>query len=388
MKTLNRRNTNSIKYDGAKSVFGKEIQYPMWVADMDFESPDFIKNDFNKRIEHNIYGYSFRPDEFENAVKMWMKERHEWEIDPTDVLFSPGIVPAINFAILAFTKPGDKVMVQTPVYFPFFWAVKDHNRKLLENQLLYANGNYTVDLDDFENKIKDGVKLFILCSPHNPVGKVWRESELKSMINLCEKYNVLIISDEIHHDVVYKDHKHIPTAKINDFAKNNTITCVSPSKTFNLAGLSTSAIIIQNEKIRNAYSNFFKKFHLEQGNVFGNLAIIQAYTHGGSYVDKLVEYLEENKTIIEKFFSENLPAIKPVNTEATYLSWLDFTALQLSSKQITEILINEASVGLSDGRLFGKDGAGFQRLNFATSKRFLIEALERIYDSFAFYCKI
>ena len=375
---INRENTNSVKYDLREKLFGNADVIPMWVADMDFRTPDFIVDAIRKRAEHEIFGYTFRSDGFSNSVVNWMLKRHNWKIEKEWISFSPGVVPALNILVQTLTNPGDKIIVQPPVYFPFFGAVQNNGRQMIENELKLVNGRYEIDFEHLESIIDKDVKMLLLCSPHNPCSRVWDKAELEKIADICLKNNILIVSDEIHSDLLLKPFKHIPTASLSKEISNITITCVAPSKTFNLAGFHTSAVICSNAELLKKYNKFLDDFHLAGGNIFGFEALEAAYNYGDNWLTQLLEYLENNVRFVKVFLQKNIPEIKLINPEATYLLWLDFRGLNLPNKEIKRILIEKAKVGLSDGRMFGRGGDGFQRLNIACPRVVLENALNQI----------
>jgi cystathionine beta-lyase len=376
-KIIDREKTASVKYDLREAYFGKADVLPMWVADMDFETPDFIGKAVSKRAEHPVYGYSFRPESYFTAFTTWVEKRHQWPVKNEWVLFSPGIVPALNMATLAYTSPGDGILVQPPVYFPFFHAVTNHQRKLLENILVYKDGKYLVDFDDFERKAAKA-RMFFLSNPHNPVGRAWSREELEKMGEICLKNDVLIISDEIHGDLMLPGHKHIPMASLSDDIAAHTITCMAPSKTFNMAGLATSSVIISDRQLRTKFNRIMEGLHISNGNLFGAVASEAAYKEGEEWLKELLQYVDNNFKLLEHFLRTELPVLKLVPAEATYLAWIDFSGTGLQDEEIKEKLIHEAGLGLSHGPLFGKGGEGFQRMNLATPKVNVIEALNRL----------
>jgi len=373
-----RENTDCVKYDLRKAFFGKEDVQPLWVADMDFETPDFIREAVIKRAMHPIYGYTFRSDSFSNCVINWMKIRHKWEIKKDWVSFSPGVVPALNMAVLAFTNPGDKVIVQPPVYFPFFSAVKNHGRELVYNQLLENNGKYEMDFEGLESQIDEKTKLLLLCHPHNPVGRLWTTNELERLVDICSRKNIIIVSDEIHSDLMLNGNVHVPLASISEKAAEISITCIAPSKTFNLAGLGTSALIISNPEHKKKYEKILEDVHVGMGNLFGIVSTEAAYNNGEEWLKQLLGYLNENYSILTKFFEDRIPKIKVIPAEATYLIWLDCRGLGLKGKELRSFVIEKAGLGLNDGPSFGPGGEGFQRINIALPKSELIKALERL----------
>lgn len=379
-KLVKRENTASVKYDLREKIFGNAEVIPLWVADMDFETPDFIRNAVATRAKHPIYGYSFRDDTYVESIRSWIRKRHQWETQSDWFVFSPGIVPAVNFAVLSLTQPGDGVMIQPPVYFPFFSAIEDHQHKLLTNQLTYENGAYSIDFNDFEEKAKQS-KLFIMSSPHNPVGRVWTKDELAKMGEICLRHEVIILSDEIHNDLILPGNKHTVMASVSDEIAALTITCIAPSKTFNMAGLATSSVIISNPELRKKFSGFIDRLHLSMGNLFGTVASVAGYTYGDRWVDELMKYVEKNVAYLRDYLTEYTP-IKLIDPQATYMAWLDFTATGLDDEKIKNKLIVKAGVGLSHGPIFGPGGEGFQRINLATPKAVLEEAALKIANTF------
>lgn len=375
---VDRKNTASYKYDLRGDFFGREDIIPMWVADMDFKTPSFIIEAIKSRLDHEILGYTFRHDSFYESIANWIKRRHGWDVKKEWISFSPGIVPALNLAVLAFTEPGDKIIVQKPVYFPFFPAIESHGRILVNNPLIYKRGRYDMDFEDLIQKIDRRVKMMMLCSPHNPTGNVWRYDDLKKLTEICLEKNILIISDEIHSDLVFKGNRHIPTASLSPEAAEITFTCVAPSKTFNLAGLSTSAVIASNKTLKERYDKILEDIHVGGGNVFGFEALEAAYNNGEKWLDALMEYLEGNLRYLIKYLDENISRIKPVIPEATYMVWLDCRELGLDDKELRKFMIHEAGLGLSDGIIFGMEGSGFQRINIGCPKSVLIKALRRL----------
>ncbi len=380
-KIIPRENTSCVKYDLRKEFFGTTSVLPLWVADMDFETPVFIREAVIKRAIHPIYGYTFRSDTFSRSIINWMQKRHGWEIKKEWVAFSPGVVPALNMAVMAFTSPGDKVIVQPPVYFPFFTAVKNHGRELVYNQLTEKNGRYEMDFQDLERKIDDKTKLLLLCHPHNPVGRLWSRHELETLVEICARKNVLIVSDEIHSDLMLNGNVHIPLATLSRKAADISLTCIAPSKTFNLAGLATSALIIPNEAHRKVYEKILDDLHVGMGNLFGITTLEAAYDEGDEWLVQLLAYLDQNLQLLNDFFLTRIPRVKVVPAEATYLIWLDFRGLGLKGKELREFVIQNAGIGLNDGPSFGPGGDGFQRINIALPRKILIEALEKLEEA-------
>lgn len=380
-KNITREETCSVKYDLRQRIFGSQELIPMWVADMDFETPEFIREAVIKRADHPIYGYSFRSDSYVESIVDWLERRHRWTTQKEWFVFSPGIVPALNFAVLSLTKPGDGVLIQPPVYFPFFSAINDHHRKLLQNKLVYSHGRYSIDFDDFEKKAKEA-SLFLLSNPHNPVGRVWSKSELIQMADICLKHGVTIVSDEIHNDLILPGNRHTVLAGLSPEIANIVLTCVAPSKTFNMAGLATSSVIVSNPELRSKYSGFIDQLHLSGGNLFGAAASEAGYRNGDQWVDQLMFYVQKNVELVKSQLTENT-SIRVVDPEATYMVWLNFLAVGLDDESLKNKLIHETKIGLSPGPVFGDGGSGFQRINLAAPRVVVEEAIRRLVHTFA-----
>ena len=378
---IDRTNYHSVKWDELKIKFGDipEDVLPMWIADMEFRSPQPVIEAIKKANEHGIYGYTSRPDSYYQAIIDWMEKRHNWKIKKDWLAFSPGVVPALSFIIRAFCQPGDKVVVQPPVYYPFFRVIENNGCHVVNNPLKLSNKKYFMDWEDLERKVDDlRVKLLILCSPHNPVGRVWQKEELIILGEICLKHNIIVVSDEIHADILFKGYKHIPFASISPAFAHNSITCTAPSKTFNLAGLQTSSIIIPNKKYYKIYNNILNGLALDENNVFGLVALEAAYRDGEEWLEQLLSYLNENLKFLMKYFKERIPKIKVIKPEGTYLIWLDCRQLELSAKDLNNLMIKKARVALDDGCWFGAEGKGFMRINIACPRSFLEEGLKRI----------
>jgi cysteine-S-conjugate beta-lyase len=375
---INRTGTNSLKYDGKEKYFGKNEILPMWVADMDFRTPDFIVEAIKKRASHEIYGYSLKSESFYTSVINWMQRRHKWSVKQEWISFTPGVVSALNFGVLAFSNPGDNIIIQTPVYFPFFTAIKDHGRLITVNQLKLADNKYVIDFDDFESRINEKTKVFILCNPHNPVGRVWNKEELLKLGNICIKNNITIIADEIHSDLIMSGYKHIPLATVSDEIANITITCMAPSKTFNTAGLASSIAITTNPELKKKFEALPNSFHISSGNLFGITALEAAYSNGDEWLNQLIEYLEENITTVEDYIHQNIPEIKVIKPEGTYMIWLDCRMLEQKAGSLKDFFINKAKVGFNNGTDFGSGGDGFMRMNIGCPRSIIIESLEKI----------
>ncbi len=376
-EVIERTNTSSVKYDLRQLFFGTEDVIPMWVADMDFRTPDFILDALKKRLDHPILGYSIRSTEYFDAIRNWLLRRHQWAIEKEWISFSPGIVPALNMMVLAYTNPGDSIIVQPPVYFPFFSAVKGNDRRLLINELKLSNGRYHMDYENLE-KLCRKASMILICNPQNPGGNAWRPDELKKLANICLKYNVLMVSDEIHSDLVNTGFKHTVLASLGNKIAQNTITLHAPSKTFNLAGLSTASVIISNPGLRKIYSKLVQNLHIDMGNIFGNVASTAAFTEGDEWLAQLLKYIDGNINYLANYLEKNIPSIKMIKPEATYMAWLDCRELKMNDKELNSFFIRNAGLGLNPGAQFGKGGSGFMRINLACPRKTLEKGLEQL----------
>jgi cysteine-S-conjugate beta-lyase len=373
-----REGTNCIKYDRREEVFGKKDIIPMWVADMDFNTPDFVTSALRDQLKNEIFGYSFRPPEYYSSIIGWLKCRHNWSIEKEWIIYTPGIVPALNFCTLAFTLPGDKIIVQPPVYFPFFSAVESHGRNLVYNQLKEKDGRWVMDFESLVSSIDSKTRMIIISNPHNPIGRVWTPEELHQLAGICLKNNILILSDEIHCDLVLPGFRHSPFAALSEEIADNTITCIAPSKTFNLAGLSTSTVIISNPALRKTFNRIVDNLHVGNGNIFGTTASVAAYTKGHEWLDALVEYIDHNIDFVKDYCIKMIPEIIPVQPEATYMIWLDCRKLGMSGKRLQNFFVYNAGIGMNEGSTFGPGGEGFMRMNLGTTHQTVIKAMEQI----------
>ncbi len=373
-----RRGTGSSKWDSAEALFGSKDVLPMWVADMDFPVPEPVVEAIRQRALHPIFGYNRTPKSFFDAVCERVYRRFGWEIDPSWILTNPGVVPAVNAAVKAFAGAAGKVVFQSPAYPPFYASVSNNQSTALVSELLWSGTRFETDLQDLREKLEDRLsKAFILCNPHNPVGRVWSREELTCMGEAALSAGVTVISDEIHCDIVYSGSKHIPFASISpEFAKHS-ITCMAPSKTFNMAGLNTSVTIISDEGLRQKW-NQARAGIMGGPGLFGLAAAEAAFRYGDEWLDQLLEYLEANRNFAIRYFSEKIPSIKPIKPEGTYLIWLDCRGLGLPHESLTKFFKEEAKVGLNDGKTFGKTGEGFMRLNIGCPRATLEEGLGRI----------
>jgi cystathionine beta-lyase len=377
-KIIKRSGTNCFKWDLAPAIFKNGDVLPMWVADMDFKSPPEVIAALKSRCAHGIYGYGARPDSYYHSFINWAKKRYGFNINKEEIIFSPGIVPALSLCVAAFTVAGDGVIIQPPVYPPFAGVVKDHGRKVLENNLKLIDGRYEIDFADLEVKAKSGAKMMFLCAPHNPAGRVWSQSELERVIDICLKYNILLVSDEIHADIVYSGSRHICPASLSKKVSGNIITLMSPSKTFNITGLSISSAVIADKKLREAFNSQIERLHIGLTNIFGITAFEAAYNFGGPWLESLLVYLESNRDYAVDYITGKIPSAAVIKPEATFLMWLDFRKLKMKQDKLNEFIINKARLGLNDGVSFGAAGAGFMRLNFACPRGILAEGLKRL----------
>lgn len=375
-KVIDRSNTRATKLELRNILFKTDDVIPLWVADMDFAIADEIQSALKKRLDHPIFGYTYQDAEFFEAIINWQKKRHNWQISTRSISVISGVIPALALSIKAFSEEGDKVMIQTPVYPPFYELVNKSGRELVKNPLIENNGEFSIDFEDMEKSFAEGgIKIIILNNPHNPVGKVWSRNELEKLVELCLKYDVKILSDEIHSDLITGTKPHIPVASISKEASSITITCMSPTKSFNIAGLAIAYTIITDNKLRKTYRKELNSLHLFIGNTIGTEALIAAYNEGEQWLDKMLGYVKDNSEFVSNYLDRNIPEITMSNNEGTYLLWLDFRKLNLSNQELKDFLIKEAKLGLNQGFEFGEEGSGFARLNIATPRVTLEKAM-------------
>ncbi|MDD6037882.1 MAG: pyridoxal phosphate-dependent aminotransferase [bacterium] len=379
-KVIDRKNTDCIKYDFAEERGMPKDILPLWVADMDFQTSSLILDALHERVSHGIFGYTGTKDHYYQAVAGWMKKHHNLTIQKDWLVNTPGIVFALALAIQAFSKEGDAVLVQQPVYYPFSRLIKSNGRVVVSNDLvLNGNNHYEIDFADMEEKIVENhIKLFLFCSPHNPVGRVWTKEELRKTADICLRHGVIVVSDEIHSDFVYDGYQHTPLLTMDERLKEICITCTSPAKTFNLAGLQVSNIMIPNGKLRIAFEKEMSKNGYDQLNSMGLAACEAAYTKGEVWYESLMRYLHDNLNFLRGYIEKELPMLKLIEPEGTYLVWIDFRALGLSEEELEDLIVNKAKLWLDAGVMFGKGGKGFERINIATSRSILKEALNRL----------
>lgn len=377
-ENIDRKNTRSLKWDGMKSGFGREDLLPMWVADMDFRPPKEVIDALRERVDHGIFGYTIITDSLNRAICDWTSTRHGWNIKQEWLLYSPGVIPSVHTAIQAFTDPGDKILVQSPVYTPFFQMIERNSREVANSPLVLKNGRYEVDFDDFEKKLESGVKIFLLSSPHNPAGRVWEKEELTKMAELCRKYNVLIASDEIHADLVPAPHKHVPIASLDESFADITLTFMAPTKTFNLAGVQASFMVVPNKKLRTKMAAVQASDGFSMLNTFGAIAMEAAYRHGGTWLDEALKYIRSNIDYVKAEIGSHLPDLEVIDPEGTYLIWIDCRKLGLSDAELKKRILEKGELALNFGHAYGPGGEGFVRMNVACPKETVIEGVKRL----------
>ncbi len=374
-----RKNTDSLKYDCAKKRGKPEGLLPMWVADMDIQTPPEVREALAARAAHGIFGYSEPDENYFEALENWFATRHNWQVDPYTSVQTPGVVFALCTLIRCLTRSGDAVLIQEPVYYCFQESIRANGRRIVVNELLFDGSRYAIDFADFERKIvENGVKLFILCSPHNPVGRVWKREELEKLSDICIRHNVFVIADEIHEDFVYPDNTHTVFASLSHEVAEHCAVCTAPSKTFNLAGLHVANIFIANAEIRRVFKKELDAQGFSQANIMGLDACRAAYRYGGEWVDQLVEYLSGNISLMRETFRTRMPQLKLIEPEGTYLPWVDFSKLSLSVPELERFVVDRAKLWLDGGHIFGAGGAGFQRFNIAVPRATLRQALDQL----------
>lgn len=378
-KINDRKNTNCMKFDFAKEKNMPDNVIPMWIADMDFMAPDSVVNALSEYVSKGIFGYSETKEEYYDVVIAWFKKHFDWEIKKEWIVKTPGVVIALALAVRAFTEKGDAVIVQPPVYYPFYNVIRNNERKIIENTLIYKDGKYTIDFEDFENKVRENnVKLFILCSPHNPVCRVWTENELKKLGEICKKYDLYVVSDEIHCDFVYPGNKHTPFTVAVPELKEKTVICTAPSKTFNIAGLQMSNIIIPGEETREIYKKEVAAGGHSCQNAMGIIAAKAAYEGGEEWFKECFKYIRGNLDYVRSFVKENLPGIELIEPEGTYFAWLDCSGLGMNRQELDDFIINKAGLWLDSGHIFGGNSDLFQRIVLACPKATVEKAMNSL----------
>lgn len=377
-RVINRVGTDSIKWDWRERVFGKADVIPLWVADMDFETPDFIRERISKRLEHPVLGYTYRSQNFAGSFAGWVGRRLNWTIDPKWVTFMPGVVAAVSVAVLTYTLPDDEVIIQPPVYHPFYFCVEGHGRKLVLNHLINKNGRFTFDLGLLKSQITPRTRMLILSSPHNPGGTVWTPEEIAGLVAVCKDHDIMIVSDEIHSDLVFSPNVHTPLLKAAEDYQHRILVTMAPSKTFNLAAMSTSVVVIPDSGARKKYEDLVHTLHIGMGNVFGIEALQAAYEEGDQWLDQLLEYLKGNRQFIQDYLRSELPAVDLMVPEATYMAWLNFSSLGMNQEALNKFIIEKAGLGLNSGTQFGQGGEGYMRLNFGCPRSMLRQGLHQL----------
>jgi cystathionine beta-lyase len=375
---IDRSGTRALKTDVLKERFGCDKLIPLWVADMDFLSPPAITEAIIERAKHGVFGYTCPCDEYYNSITNWVARKHDWQIKREWISFIPGIVKGIAFVIDCFSTQEDSIIIQPPVYHPFKIVPTLHHRTIVENTLVLEAGQYRMDIADLKKKINSDCKILILCNPHNPGGRVWTREELIDLAEICYDNNILVISDEIHSDLAYDGHKHVPFASVSEKAAQNSITFMAPSKTFNIAGIVSSFSVIPNEALRNKFHEYLKRSELEEGHIFAYLAAQIAYTKCDDWLDEVKSYLWESIQFVDNYLKENIPQIKAIIPEASFLVWLDCRELNLSQDDLVSLFVKDAHLALNDGSMFGEEGKGFMRLNIGSPRATIEKALNNL----------
>jgi len=375
-----RKHTDALKLEALAPRWGRTDLLPMWVADMDFKTPPFIVEVMKKRMECEVFGYTVKPESWYEAIISWQKRRHKWTITKEMISFVPGVVPALAMAVQAFTQRGEKVMIQQPVYNPFAQVIRNNHRELVNCPLELKDGQYHINFKLFEKKIK-GCKLFLFCHPHNPGGRVWTREELKKVATICAQNNVIIVADEIHADLTLFPYEHIPFASVSEEAKQNSVVFASPSKAFNMAGLATSYAVIANPTLRRRFESYVEGNELAAGNVFAFNTVVAAYNKGEEWLQQMLTYVQGNIDEVVSYIKENIPQLKVIIPQASYLVFIDFSALQLNQKDIVALCTNRAHLALNDGSIYGEEGNGYMRINLACPRSVVRQALAQLKDA-------
>ena len=375
-----RKHTDALKLEALAPRWGRTDLLPMWVADMDFKTPPFIVEVMKKRMECEVFGYTVKPESWYEAIISWQKRRHKWTITKEMISFVPGVVPALAMAVQAFTQRGEKVMIQQPVYNPFAQVIRNNHRELVNCPLELKDGQYHINFKLFEKKIK-GCKLFLFCHPHNPGGRVWTREELKKVATICAQNNVIIVADEIHADLTLLPYEHIPFASVSEEAKQNSVVFASPSKAFNMAGLATSYAVIANPTLRRRFESYVEGNELAAGNVFAFNTVVAAYNKGEEWLQQMLTYVQGNIDEVVSYIKGNIPQLKVIIPQASYLVFIDFSALQLNQKDIVALCTDRAHLALNDGSIYGEEGNGYMRINLACPRSVVRQALAQLKDA-------
>lgn len=377
---IDRRGTDSVKWDGVQERWGRNDLTPMWVADMDFRTAPFVIEALKKRLEHEVLGYTFASKEWSDSIVGWLDKRYGWSIDKEDLFFSPGIVRGLAFVLHCFTEKGDKVMVMPPVYHPFFLVSQKNGREVVFSALELKDGQYTINFDRFKQDIQ-GCKVLILSNPHNPGGRVWTKDELASIADICYQNGTLVISDEIHADLTLPPYQHQTFALVSEYAKQNSIVFMSPSKAFNMPGLASSYAVIENAQLRNQFREYMDASEFGEGHLFAYLSVAAAYSHGTEWLDQVIAYIQGNIDFTERYLQEQIPAIRMIRPQASYLVFLDCRLLNLKQNELEQLFVEDARLALNTGTTFGEEGEGFMRLNIACPRATLQKALDQLKEA-------
>ncbi|MCT4631676.1 MAG: pyridoxal phosphate-dependent aminotransferase [Firmicutes bacterium] len=380
-EVIDRSDNFSAKYDELEAKFGRSDLVSLWVADMDFRAAEPIMEAIRERAEQGIFGYTSRPESYYKTMKNWYKTRYNWDMEKDHIIHSPGVVPTLSLIMKLFTEPGDKIIIQSPVYYPFFNVVKDNERELVINPLKKVDGDYFMDFEDLENKIDEKVKFLILCNPHNPIGRVWTKEELRKLGDMCIKNNITVIADEIHGDLVYDGKRYTPFASISEEFRLNSISCLSATKTFNIAGLQASFAVFPDKEMHDKFDEFLGILDIKRNNCFSLVAMEAAYAKGGEWLDQVLVYIRDNMKFVNEYCEKHMPQIKANMPEGTYLVWLDCNDLGLSDDALNDFFVNKARVALDGGSWFGEEGKGYMRINVACPRATLKEGLDRIKEA-------
>ncbi len=376
---VDRSHTDTVKSGRLKQLFGREDLIPLWVADMDFLCPPAVTEALKERVEHGLFGYTMPSQAYYDSILGWLKRRHQWKVKQEYLTYVPGVVKAFAFAMDVFTQKGDGVIIQPPVYHPFRLVTQALGRKVIHNPLLLQDGRYHIDFDGLERLLKTtDCKMLLFCNPHNPGGRVWSPDELKKLAALCHAYRVLVVSDEIHGDMAFPGYRHTPFATVSPEAEQNSITLMAPSKTFNIAGIVSSFAVVPNPKIRQLYFDYLEARELNDGTVFAYTATRAAYEQGDEWLKEMMQYVEQNVSLVDGFFKEHIPQIKVMIPQASFLVWLDCRELGLTQKELVDLFVNKARLALNDGTMFGREGEGFMRMNVGTPRSVIETALNNL----------
>ena len=378
---INRNGTDSVKWDAVESRWGRNDLIPMWVADMDFRTAPFVIEALRKRLEHEVLGYTFACKEWSESIVNWVKERHGWTIREEMLTFTPGIVRGLAFVIQCFTQKGDKVMVMPPVYHPFFLVTQKNEREVVYSPLVLKDGQYHIDFDCFRRDVQ-GCKLLILSNPHNPGGRVWTKEELSQIADICYESGTLVISDEIHADLTLPPYKHPTFALISEKARMNSLVFMSPSKAFNMPGLASSYAIIENDELRHRFQTYMEASEFSEGHLFAYLSVAAAYSHGTEWLDQVIAYIQGNIDYVDNFLKTHAPRIKAIRPQASYLVWLDCRELGLNQEALNDFFADKAHLALNDGAMFGKEGTGYMRLNVASPRSVIEQAMKQLAEAY------